>query len=320
MLVASTLILSRPEGAVVIAAWAAWMLLERRRWILLPCLGAGAAAWWLAALAITGDPLFIAKSWPENWSAIDSLYGSGPILGYAARMPEIAGPLLVIPFLVGSWIAARRGPRVLVVLAWGIFVLHSALWAAGAFGSAGYPRYMVTVSPAIALLSLIGWNAIADRSRASMRVGRFATAAVLAVSAIFCGIYVDSWTASRDAWAIEDAHARFLENPKPLNRIVWSHAYMAIRFDEDPRQAPRWKDRETNLRLIRDLPPGTLVLWDADFGPTWFHMTDADFARAGFDRLFSRSYDLRRRVPGMGRFGLGEVRKQEMHLLYKPVR
>jgi hypothetical protein len=321
MIVASTLILSRPEGAVVIAAWAGWMLLERRRWFLLFYLGTGAAAWWLAALVITGDPLFIAKSWPENWSAVDSLYGSGAILGYAARLPEIAGPLLGVPFLIGSWMAARRGPRVLAVIAWSVFMLHTVLWAAGAFGSAGYPRYMVTVSPAIALLSLIGWNAIADRSPgAAVWVRRSSTAVVLAFSAIFCGIYVDSWTASRDASAIEDAHSRFLENPRPVNRFIWSHAYMAIRFDDDPRRAPPWKDRETNLRLIGDLPTGTLVFWDADFGPNWFHMTDADFARAGFERVFSRTYELRRRVPGLGRFGLGEVRRQEMHLLYKPDR
>ena len=323
MIVASTLVLARPEGILVIAVWAGWLLLERRprAWLPLLYLGTGGAAWWVAALVITGDPLHIAKSWPHNWSAIDSLYGRGPLLGYAARLPEIAGPLLVFPFLIGSWLAVRRGPRIFAAFAWGVFLLHSVLWAAGAFGSAGYPRYMVTVSPAIALLTLIGWNRIAERSQdLSTLTRRACVGIVLGVSLVFSVMYVDSWTASRDARAIEDARAAYLENPKPKRRFIWSHAFMAIQFDDDPRRAPPWKDRETNLKLIRELPAGTLVFWDGIFGPDWFFLTDADFTRAGFERLFSESYELRHRVRGLEVIGLGGIRRQEMHLLYKPVR
>ena len=59
MVVASTLILARPEAVVLIPVWAIMVLLQRgdsrpawSRVRSLPCLAAGAGAWWLAALAI----------------------------------------------------------------------------------------------------------------------------------------------------------------------------------------------------------------------------------------------------------------------------
>lgn len=320
-LVASTLVTARPEGVLVLAIWAAWIFLDRRdsrpalrRALLLPALGAGGAAWWLASIAITGDPLHIPNHWPHNWTGVDGLYGSGSLLGYAARIPEIAGPLLAVPCVLGAVLAIRRGPRAPAVLVLAVFALHSLLWWIGGFGTAGYPRYMVTVSPAIALLSLIGWNAMADRiPMRAPAMRRWGSTAVLGISGLFSVFYVDCWTASRDTRAIEDAHGRFMSDPRPVRRFVWSHAYMAIRFDDDPRRAPPWGDREKNLRLIGELPPGTLVFWDAHFGPTWFFLTDADFQRAGFQRLVSRSYGLG------GLLGAPQVRRQEMHLLYKPL-
>ncbi|HEU4339860.1 MAG TPA: hypothetical protein VFS19_07305, partial [Planctomycetota bacterium] len=100
-LVASCLILARPEGFFIGVLWGVWILLDRRDerpWVrrlasTLP-LASGAAAWWLAALLITGDPLFIKHNWPPDWIAAGGPYGSGPIWAYASKLPEIAGPLL----------------------------------------------------------------------------------------------------------------------------------------------------------------------------------------------------------------------------------
>jgi hypothetical protein len=316
-LVASLLILARPEAGLVLGVWALWLLSDRRepalrKVLVLPALAAGAAIWWVAALAITGDPLFIPKSWPRNWSAVDALYGSGPTLGYAARIPEMAGPLLAIPCILGAVLAFRRGPRAPAVLVTAVFAMHSVLWWIGGFGTAGYPRYMVTVSPAIAILSLIGWNAMADRMSMRPSLRPAGAAVVLGISALFSVFYVDCWTAPRDARAIEDAHAAWLRDPRPVTRFVWSHAYMAIRFDDDPKKAPKWGDRTQSLQRIAELPPGTLVFWDAHIGPNWFHIFDADFQRAGFERRVSRSYGLG------GLIGGPQIRRQEMHLLYKP--
>ncbi|HZN61363.1 MAG TPA: hypothetical protein VFC90_03055, partial [Planctomycetota bacterium] len=198
--------------------------------------------------------------------------------------------------------------------------LHSALWSYGGFGSAGYPRYMVCVAPAMALIALEGWNAIADRVSAWARPARFGLAgAVLAASAAFSVIYVDAWVYSRDARLVAEVHADFLKSPRPVSRVVWSQAYMAILFDVDPWSAPAWGDRARNLEIIGGLPSGTLVFWDAETGPGWYQLKRADFERAGFQFLVSRGHEgLEGRFVKGKVLGFGGPRRQEMELLYKP--
>ncbi len=327
MLVASCMILARPEGFILGIAWGAWILLDRRdprpAWRRLPStllLASGAAAWWLAAWLISGDALYIKHHWPPDWIATGGPYGSGPIWGYAGRLPEIVGPLIAIPFVLGlALLLKRRRLGLLTSSTLAILVAHSILWSFGGFGSAGYPRYMVCVAPAMALVALEGWNAIADRLTSASRTVRLGLAgAVLAASAAFSVIYVDAWVFSRDSRLVADAHADFVKSARPVKRVVWSQAYMAILFDVDPWSAPSWGDRAKNLEIILDLPSETLVAWDAETGPGWYHLTDADFRRAGFDALVSRRGVLEGRFVKGSVFGFGGPRAQEVHLLYRP--
>src|SRR5438093_1989094 len=107
MIVASLLILVRPEGFFIGVLWGAWVLTERRRdggdgetWkqrdkeilslshyvplslrlsvspsILL--LATGAFAWWLAAYLIMRDPLWIVHDWPSDWRPDGKANGTG---------------------------------------------------------------------------------------------------------------------------------------------------------------------------------------------------------------------------------------------------
>jgi len=74
MVVASLMILARPEGFFPSLQWGIWVLAETKpadgkKWSLsffsfgttfaIPLLATGAFIWWLAALIITGDRLFI---------------------------------------------------------------------------------------------------------------------------------------------------------------------------------------------------------------------------------------------------------------------
>jgi hypothetical protein len=321
MLVASSLILARPEGFPVIAIWAAWLFIFKQVRVLnLLWLVAGGVAWWIAALIISGDPLFIPREWPRDWATISAPYGSGMPWGYAARLPEAVGPLLVVLFVVGVIHSfARRRFRALALIALTILLVHSVLWWIGGFGSAGYSRYMATVAPAMALLALVGWSVIADRAQAwrrSIRTG--GAAVVLGISGLFAILYVDGWHPSRDAWAIDDMQTALIENKKPFSLLVWSHPYMAIRNDVDPWAQPTWGNREENLRIIANLPRETLVFWDSNIGPNSMHLSAADFERAGFERFHSRSYVLTRYVKKHGWMGVDGPRHQEMHLLYRP--
>ena len=325
MVVASMMILARPEGFFLGALWGIWVLLEKRGpptlWRRLPgtlLLASGAVAWWLAALLITGDPLFIKHNWPQDWEA--ARYGTGSIAIYLIRLPEIAGPLLCFIFLFGlALLLARRQMGTVTSAFLTLFVLHSIFRAFGFFGAAGYPRYFVCVAPAIALITLAGWNAIAlGLTRVPRVVATTAAAAVLFLSAVFTVSYADAAIFVRDARAIREMYAWFRANPKPVSKVVWSQAYMCILFDCDIREKPAFgSDKEANLALLQRSPKNTLIFWDAETGPSWYHINADDLENAGYTRLRSQPYSLEGLLVKRWWFHDWGPRRQEMHLFYK---
>lgn len=330
MLVASLLVTVRPEGFFLGVLWGAWVIgstpgvetnaPRRPPASTVALLSTGALLWWLAALLITGDPLYIRRTWPGNWG-LDATYGVGPIWIYLARLPEIAGLVLLVPFLAGLGRSLRRREfwtltsPILV-----LFVVHTFLRVSGWFGSAGYARYFVCVSPAIAILTLVGWNAIAARLvPARPRFGMALGATTLAVSAIVTVFYASmAGFYGRDARAVADMHAWFREHPRHVARLIWSQAYMNVLFDHDPlTRPPMYADRAGNIKILEQSPAGTLVFWDDDIGQSWFQITADDIERAGYERLLSRSYLLDGWLREGQWLAKWVPRAQRMHLLYK---
>ena len=170
IIAASLLILARPEGFFIGVLWGIWILLDRssprtlwQRLALLATLASGAFLWWLAALLLTGDPLFIRNNWPREWTMLTAAGRSGGFWDYADRLPNIAGPLLAAVLILGliaALIQRRLGFVSAVFLSF--FLLHSAFRSLGLFGSACDARYFVCVAPTIALLTLNGWNLLAS--------------------------------------------------------------------------------------------------------------------------------------------------------------
>jgi hypothetical protein len=327
MVVASLMVLARPEGFFLGILWGIWVLLDTRqnttRISRLPStllLASGSMAWWLAALLITGDPLFIRNNWPPDWNPTQAAYGAGSVLTYFGRMPEIAGPLLCLPLavgVVGSLFRRRFGTPVSAFLT--ILVLHSLLRTFGFFGAAGYPRYFVCVSPAIALIVLAGWNEVAGWMK---RLPRQVTAVVatltIALSWVFSMSYIDAMSYTRDAHAVAEMFSWFEANPRPVERVIWSQAYMCILFDCDIADKPPFdSNKEANLEMLRRFPKGTLVFWDGDTGPSWYRIQALDVEKLGYTRLRSQAYRLEGRLLRRWWFHDWGARPQEMHLLYK---
>ncbi len=325
MAVASLMILARPEGFFLGVLWGVWVLVDGRsttsRWRRIPgtlLLAAGAAAWWLAALVLTGDPLFIIHDWPTDWG--EARYGTGSILIYLVRLPEIAGPLLCLVFLLGLvLLLARRQMGTVTSTFVTLFVLHSLFRFFGWFGAAGYPRYFVCVAPVIALITLSGWNSLARLlARAPRPIATAAAVTVLVFSAVFAVSYADAAIYVRDARAIREMYAWFQANPKPVTKLVWSQAYMCILFDCDLSEKTRFSaDKKSNLAKLQQSPKGTLVFWDGDTGPSWYHIKSDDLEHAGFTRMRSESYSLEGLLVKRWWFHDWGPRQQEMHLFYK---
>jgi hypothetical protein len=182
--IAAALPLVRPEGFVVVAATAlvpfsralapdvAWRPARLAPLVLLPC---GVLLWWAVALAASGDPRWLFEHWPKDWSAGAS-YGRGSWTWVFGALLEVVPATLVPALVLGCFAPAmRRGstpalrsaqvggpagwPVALVVVL--VMGLHAVLWGAGAYGSAGYARYFVSLAPAFALLIAGGIEVVA---------------------------------------------------------------------------------------------------------------------------------------------------------------
>ncbi|MEK7830671.1 MAG: hypothetical protein AAB401_06260, partial [Acidobacteriota bacterium] len=295
MLVASLLILVRPEGFFIGALWGIWVLrIQLRRgdlirnpqWLLL---AGGMFIWWLAAYLLTGDKLWIVHDWPHDWRVDGQANGTGPIWWYAAQLPLIAGLPLFAPFLLGLWRCLRRRELGFATSSFlTLFVLHSLMFTRGWFGSAGYARYFVCVSPVVALIALAGWNDLAERRSRFMNLSKPAVGcAVLIIAGLSCLVYVDAIRFTRDALAVETMHDWIHLNRPELfvpssathyQRLISSQAYTRILMDRDPLENPLFtSDRQQNLQLIRQSPAGTLVLWEQETGPKWYRIGAEDF-------------------------------------------
>jgi hypothetical protein len=325
MVVASLLIMARPEGFFLGVLWGVWILFDKRvstvfwrrvPWSLL--LAVGSFIWWLAAYIITKDPLFIKNNWPSDWH--EGVYGYAQLWSYPARLPEMVGPLLLIPFLVGLVLLLKRREHIPVTTSFLLpFLLHTVFWKFGMVGEAGYPRYMVSVAPAMALITLVGWNKLAEKLRNYSQKVRLATGtAVLFISAALCVLYLDGMPWPRDGWAIKEMHQWFRQNERPVTQLVWSHAMMCAVFNIDMMTRPFLSNnREANQKLLSEAPTGTLIFWDSEIGPKWYSLTDQDFESIGYKRLRSRSYSLTGYLWMDWTGKMMGPRNLDLHLFYK---
>jgi hypothetical protein len=339
MAVASLLPLARPEGFFVGVLWGAAILAQGRAGPTLPrralsalWLALGTFLWWLAALLMTGDPLFIPHVWPAGWGATSAANGTGPLLHYVAiRHQILAGPVLEGLFLAGLVALALRrrfalvvGPVVLVV------ALHAVFFVYGLFGSAGYARYLVCVAPPMALATLAGWDLAARWLAWLPRALTFTLGAlVLAAALVHCVLSLDRFGSSRDALAVDHTVAWLREHPRPIRQLVFSQAYMTIALGRDPAGRPALgRDVEQNVRILRATPPGTLAFWDAHTGPLFHAIGPHELLRAGFQHVYSESYNLSPRFPAARLYPLRWLipaadwpypYRQELYLLYKPL-
>jgi hypothetical protein len=339
MLVASLLPLARPEGAFLCLFWGLWILIlpqreragtsgnavnERERGVRagttgnvvryqLPIyrrvvsrlgsiviLASGVVTWWFAALLLTGDPLFILHNWPATWRT--DMYGHGTFLSYAQRSQEFAGVILILPFILGLVRGFRSRYLSLITSVFLVlFLLHSIFVKYGLFGEAGFPRYMVSVAPAIAVLTLEGWNTIF-----SVKILRpFVIVAgwvVLIFSTLQSVHYLDSMVWTRDAVAIDEM-ADWLQQQYPsVPGLIWSNGRMCIILKRNLKDSPPAGNREKLFALLEKAPAGTIVFWDSEIGPNWFGTTSAEIEGRGYKLLTSRHYSLPALIFPPGRF------------------
>lgn len=273
-------------------------------------LATGVVVWWFVALLLTGDPLFILHNWPATWHT--DMYGHGTFLSYAQRAQEFAGVVLIAPFVVGLFRGFRSWSFSLVTSVFLVlFLLHSIFVKYGLFGEAGFPRYMVSVAPTIAVLTLEGWNAIF--SVKILRPLAIVAGWVVVIFSVVQSVhYLDSMIWARDAIAIDDMDREFtrtrnreftrMEAKKSLPGLIWSNGRMCIDLDWNLKDSPPVGNREHLFAWLEKAPEGTVVFWDSEIGPNWFGTTAAEIEGRGYKLLTSRHYSLPALIFPPGRF------------------
>jgi hypothetical protein len=176
-------------------------------------------------------------------------------------------------------------------------------------GSAGYPRYLFTVAPATALITLAGWNELAPKfAHLAPRLRLALVSALLATSAFLNFIYADGAEWTRDALLVEKTYEWWPAHQRPFTRLIWSQPYMCMLLDGDPWQNELFtQNAALNRQLMQDMPPGTLRLLGFEIRAALDGREDRRFpgqwlravARRARDiaRLFDSALLFRRRWP-----------------------
>lgn len=300
LLIASFLPTVRPEGFVLCLMWGFFALAEKfpmgLRLLRPLCLSGGTLVWVLAAWAISGDPLYIAHTWPWSTGDRGSVGGVLSLLRYPMILPLIVGPCFV-PFLVVGLVRAFRERWFLPLSLFGLHaILHVAFTWLNLFDAGGRTRYIVPVAPLLALFVLRGWNAVA----AWRPIPRIVSIALFAVSFGFGFGAIDLSPTNRDWAAFADAieGARRQGHVAKTTLVLSSQTYAYVDLDRRPPAVPLVRaDRTSNFRVLQTLPRGTLVFWDRHFGPWYFALEPDDFVAAGFRTVSTREYDLKPKLP-----------------------
>lgn len=340
LLTLSLTVLARPEGVFIIALWGLFRLISIRTAdrpsgasrLLNPyqltlstvaCLMFGPVVWWVAAWLITRDPIFIINNWPPNWTAagVDGMAFVSRL--YPVRLPEVAGFLLFPLFIIGVRYSFRDKRMVLLSATFLTpFLIHTVFRLFGLFGSAGYPRYLLITSPAIAILTLGGLNWVAAHLQHTSLVFRRGLLGLLFVVSGYANlVYADGHDLVRDTEATEKAIkvAKEFEQTHRISRFVWSDPQACIAADRDPLEnLYLTRNRLRDLAELQKSERGTLAYWDTGSGRRWTGLEPADFTGAGFSLIYSEQTVNSGRILDRSWFGYGGPGTQTVYLFYKP--
>jgi hypothetical protein len=314
---------ARPEGFGFVAL-AALALIAHRRWWWLLVLPLPLIVWSYAGWVVFGRPadvrwfLWLKHEWPY---AAKSTYASGSILQFAAALPAIVSPI-IFPFAaIGLFFFARQWRQrdhesrcrfLIAAIPTMILVVHSLLYFLGRMASNGELRYMLIVAPFWALLSAGGWEWVFDRLNWRAPHIWAGVAALLPIATHFyypvlpLHLSLDSHKA--------EAVAEWYRQPEisiHYPRIMASHPEVALYLGVS--HTDRGWTREWGKATVAKAPPGTVLVWDPDYG-----MFNADASRVvSLDEIHAAGWieqpDIAAEINGLG-YG------KEWHIFFSPIR
>lgn len=281
LILASFLPFCRNEAQIFLPFFAIFALLNGN-WKKIPLLLVGYVAYSLIGGLYLEDMAWAFKS-PYNSNG--SAYGSGNWDHYISRIEGMYGILSVITLVLGigygvvKWIKGkmdwRREPWLIQALFLSLFVVHSAVWALGIYGSAGLERTIILVFPFMWLIILDGAFGLKELlSRFYPKLAWIFPILLMIAHTINVftkpltkHYYINHVLLSADNEFIRDIVGQDIDREHPsVRHFVIDKPYMAValglNFMND-RERSNW----SFYRKLDDLPKGALLIYDSYYVP-----------------------------------------------------
>lgn len=290
-LIISFLPFIRSEGLIIIGVFGFYFSLKKA-WKILPLLSVGHIVYSIAGYFVHHDLLWVFKKIP--YAHLSSRYGKGKLFHFVEQLNYVIGVPIYILFWVGVlsiiWKSAKKRLtlelQVLIFLGFfGFFVAHTLFWYLGIFNSMGLNRVFVGVSPLIAIIALMGFNAstedIFKNKKTPKRIIQGLLIAYIFVfpftqnpAAIDWSIDMNLSEDQRDAQQVTDAISEYIG----LNqRYVFAHPYLSEVLNID-----HFDDKQRlNLTksLMNYIQPGDLIIWES-----WFAVVEHGVTKEYLDK------------------------------------
>jgi hypothetical protein len=300
-LVVGLLPMVRPEGFFFGAIWGVLVLSEftrlRTDWLRtlarLGCLSVGLILWSAMCAAFSDGQwdLWI-RAW--SWPAVSyEYYPRGDLLYYVWSWPAYVGVVLLVPFLIGL-IRLRWQWRALwlPVTCWAIVLaVHSVLFWGHWFASAGLLRINACTSPFTALICLAGYNVIADRlqprGRRWLAIGGLLAGSIAVLHTYFLdrAHWYTFPVADVSAWMRGEG----LLAPGAAPHYFFGNQIFASEFGFTAGATnlmPNPTDPDRIRQFLREMPIGSVGVWDDQQAQQWHGATLAELEANGFTPLY----------------------------------
>lgn len=290
-LIISFLPFIRSEGLIIIGVFGFYFLLKKA-WKVLPLLSVGHIVYSIAGYFVHHDLLWVFKKIP--YAHLSSHYGRGKLFHFVEQLNYVIGVPIYVLFWVGVlniiWKSVKKRLtlelQVLVFLGFfGFFVAHTLFWYLGIFNSMGLNRVFVGVIPLIAIIALMGFNAITEELFKDKKIPKHIVQDLLIVY-IFIFPFTQNpaaidWKSDmylskdqQDAKQVTDAIRKYAA---PNQRFIFAHPYLSEVLNID-----HFDDKQRlNLTksLMNYMQSGDLVIWES-----WFAVVEHGVTKEYLDK------------------------------------
>lgn len=280
----STLVISflpfvRTEGIIFFALWLV-LLGFNKKWKIIPLLFLGTLIYSLIGWSYYGDILWVFHEMP--YTGAGNIYGHGELLHFVNSADHIIGIPLIILFLFGlvsyvqSFIKDEfKSPKQVneVFLVFGglaiYFIAHSYVWWKGIGGSLGLVRVMACIIPLAAIICARGAHILTD-----MLPGKRIVQSLLPVLLVLIvtlttllGVKIPM-KAGRQEIVLGEAAEWVKRSEYFHSKIYYYDLYFLHLLGIDPYDQNRCFEKLPDNEFPgKDVPAGSIIQWDAHYGP-----------------------------------------------------